>query len=415
MVEIFPAVEKCIVMRNVFLLLSVVLICCSGTAEGSVRVDNKHFSVENAVKNCKEVKLGRYAREIEYIPLETTPESVMGYVPRFDFDGKYYYVQTQEESVLVFDTSGKFVRTVDRKGRGPKEYLSIQGLSVEHDLNSDFCIFDDFKILSCYVENSNVRVIRPDIQGGSTIRYGAYLEKGNYAFTAAIMVDKLKYLQKVFVVDTMSKVVFSYELSEEGSYCMKGAFLGDMDIVCPDLVYSFNGALRVFNGMGDRLTLFSTDFKELSNYIFDFGKYKRDVITKDGGDRLRFDVNFNSVKECASFIRISLLGNKYSLSGIYSRGSDSEFKKGVMILDKVSNELYTMPYNYEFKAHGFVNDIDGGAPFDPQHCIGNKMYQIIAADKFIEYATKSNSPKMKEIAATLTEESNPVLVVATLK
>ena len=32
-----------------------------------------------------------------------------------------------------------------------------------------------------------------------------------------------------------------------------------------------------------------------------------------------------------------------------------------------------------------------------------------------EYAAKSNSPKMKEIAATLTEESNPVLVVATLK
>lgn len=399
----------------IIVFLFVALFCCPGTAECSDKVEKVCFSVEDAVKNCKEVKLGRYAKDIEYIPFETTPESVMGYVPRFDFDGKYCYVQTQEKCVLVFDASGKFVRSIDRRGRGPKEYNIINGLSAEHDRDSDFCLFGDFKILSCYVESGNVREIKPSLRDGSSIRFGTYLEKGKYAFTSALMVDKLKYLQKVFVVDTMSNVVFSYELGEESSYCMMGAFLGDMDIACPDVVYSFNGALRVFNGNGDRLALFSTDFKELSNYIFDFGKYKRDVITKDGGDRLRFDVNFNSVKECVSFIKISLLGNKYSLSGVYNKGSDTEFKGGVMILDKVSNELYTMPYNYDYGSHGFVNDIDGGAPFDPQHCIGNKMYQIIAADKFIEYAAKSTSKKMKVVAATLTEDSNPVMVVATLK
>jgi hypothetical protein len=43
------------------------------------------------------------------------------------------------------------------------------------------------------------------------------------------------------------------------------------------------------------------------------------------------------------------------------------------------------------------------------------MYQVVNALKFIEYAQKSSSSRMKEVAATLTEESNPVLVVATLK
>ena len=43
------------------------------------------------------------------------------------------------------------------------------------------------------------------------------------------------------------------------------------------------------------------------------------------------------------------------------------------------------------------------------------MYQIIDAFDFIEMAEKSTSARMKEIAAQLTEESNPVVVEVTLK
>ena len=65
---------------------------------------------------------------------------------------------------------------------------------------------------------------------------------------------------------------------------------------------------------------------------------------------------------------------------------------------------------------GFINDIDGtGDYFSPTQMFGNKMYQVVSADLFIEAAAKSNSQKMKQVAATLTEESNPVIVVATLK
>ena len=74
-----------------------------------------------------------------------------------------------------------------------------------------------------------------------------------------------------------------------------------------------------------------------------------------------------------------------------------------------------MPYNYTYNAHGFVNDIDGGMPFNPNYSAGNRMYQMISAEKFIEYAQIGTSEKMKEVASTLTEESNPVMVVATLK
>ena len=64
---------------------------------------------------------------------------------------------------------------------------------------------------------------------------------------------------------------------------------------------------------------------------------------------------------------------------------------------------------------GFTNDIDNGIPFWPVAVTSDKMYSFMSADVFIKEAEKSNSQKMKDVAATLTEESNPVIVVATLK
>ena len=40
---------------------------------------------------------------------------------------------------------------------------------------------------------------------------------------------------------------------------------------------------------------------------------------------------------------------------------------------------------------------------------------MLDAIDFIEYAEISSSAKMKEVAATLTDESNPVMVIVTLK
>ena len=72
-------------------------------------------------------------------------------------------------------------------------------------------------------------------------------------------------------------------------------------------------------------------------------------------------------------------------------------------------------FNSEDSAAVFTNDIDGGMNFYPQYIKDGKMYQLVNAIDFIEMAEKSTSARMKEIAAQLTEESNPVVVEVTLK
>ena len=74
-----------------------------------------------------------------------------------------------------------------------------------------------------------------------------------------------------------------------------------------------------------------------------------------------------------------------------------------------------MKYDPSFTLEGFKNDLDGGAPFLPSVVKDGKMYQLVNAIDFIEMAEKSTSARMKEVAAQLTEESNPVVVEVTLK
>ena len=86
-----------------------------------------------------------------------------------------------------------------------------------------------------------------------------------------------------------------------------------------------------------------------------------------------------------------------------------------VIYDKIKGETISPKYDSYYESFGLTNDIDDGAPFWPIFVTKKKMYQLIEAIDFIEMAEKSTSDRMKEVAAQLTEESNPVVVEVTLK
>ena len=85
------------------------------------------------------------------------------------------------------------------------------------------------------------------------------------------------------------------------------------------------------------------------------------------------------------------------------------------LYNKKTRKTKLIKHSEDLGGGAFTNDIDGGMPFWPIKHIGNKLYQFVDAGTFIEMSKKYNSPRMKEIAATLTENSNPVMIEATLK
>ena len=90
-------------------------------------------------------------------------------------------------------------------------------------------------------------------------------------------------------------------------------------------------------------------------------------------------------------------------------------RKYPLLYDKKQNKAMAIATDQEYAMAGMTNDIDSGAPFWPTYVSGNRMFKLVEAEEFIELAAKSSSDKMKSVAAGLNIESNPVLVVVTLK
>ena len=95
----------------------------------------------------------------------------------------------------------------------------------------------------------------------------------------------------------------------------------------------------------------------------------------------------------------------------------SEAPKAVVtfLYDKKEERLISLAQDEVSAVSGFVNDMDGGINFTPDFFTGGKMYQIVEADLFMEYAQASDSPRMKRIAERISEDSNPVMIEATFK
>lgn len=379
--------------------------------------DNTCFNIEAALDNCADVPLSRYVSDIEYIPLETNEKSLVVFTFDMSTDGKYlyFYCYSNTQQVLVFDMNGKYISQINKKGRGPGEYEGLSDFSLESDLNGQHvCLFESFanKILVYEDDGKCVRdldikeLLNANIDQSklhnTSIESGVYLNRGRYVVISNTTFPKGypgKYVRvssnRLLVVDTLCNILKDENLGHSKAF-----------------IHSYKGNLRLSKGLSnDTLVFYDDNLNELSEISFDYGNLGSPADQFSTGIDHRWNV------ETEKFMVFKLSAYLRSMPKVFSKGlqTGSDYKSCFLVWDKASNRMCAMPYNYEFMAHGFKNDIDGGAPFLPLSSVGNKMYQVLWASDFKKYAEKSTSKKMKEVAATLTDESNSVLVVATLK
>ncbi|MBR5856563.1 MAG: hypothetical protein IKY70_04755 [Bacteroidales bacterium] len=166
-------------------------------------------------------------------------------------------------------------------------------------------------------------------------------------------------------------------------------------------VVDINGKVLVYTLAGEFLYEIPTE--SLTGYI-----KVRDFLQLDGNIR-KVSVGGTIQGETEDFVLLQIT----HIADYFDNIQPKE-RLNYLLFDKRNGTSSLMAKNNN-DIHGFVNDIDNGAPFLPSKIADGKMYQIIDAASFIEFAKNSSSDKMKKVAATLTDESNPVIVVATLK
>ena len=166
------------------------------------------------------------------------------------------------------------------------------------------------------------------------------------------------------------------------------------------------GKLAVLDAFQDTIFTYNANLDRQVKFIVDYGRYK---MTPKSTEENQFIV-FTDILEND---RIALLIAKtHRCDFPFMRKSNKQI---YLLYDKIKGTSRVLPLDKNKKWFSFNNDIDGGMPFHPQMINGNKMIQFINAIDFISMSETCSSAKVKEIAATLTEDSNPVMVVAMLK
>ncbi len=99
-----------------------------------------NIDISNDFKN---LNIDQAISEMKYIPLETTDNSLIGRIDKIIIDKGQIFILDQHfaKSIFVFDKQGKHSYTINKRGRGPKEYIRITDFIIKHDT---IVIFDEF-------------------------------------------------------------------------------------------------------------------------------------------------------------------------------------------------------------------------------------------------------------------------------
>lgn len=116
---------------------------------------------ENILELSNKKLLNKFSnKKVEYIALETRPESVIGDIDKIIIiDNDFYLLDKKNtKGIFIFNEKGKYLRKIQNVGNGPGEYLRISDFQYNR-ATKQLEIYDDitFKI---YIYNLNGTFIR---------------------------------------------------------------------------------------------------------------------------------------------------------------------------------------------------------------------------------------------------------------
>lgn len=353
----------------------------------------------------KEIYLSDIADDILYIPLD---DSILlsGVNPNFNpqFVKDRIYHHDNNHGILVFSRSGKFIRKIGKKGRGPGEYQfghtytvdPVSGSVFVSDLNSQIKVFSN---CGTYLRSIELSAYQGSIDVLDFFNNNLFVSF-NLQFG-----DDFKY-EWVFL-DTLGNIIAKKDRSIpifKSNYLIGGGTFYNGENLC--FWHNFN----------DTIINFDRNFN-----------YKPDLLLSGGEFRLPRQYLDDPMKRLNDYIHFQqiLETNRY----LIIRYNFYKGRNSLVLVDK-KNHKSSLSYYSNEDLKGFVNDLDGGIRFQPRGFMGEngREYLIELKDAFNikAYSTsqdfknsKTSKPEMKAayetLADILKETSNPVIMIVRLK
>ncbi len=379
--------------KLVFFVFVVFAFSCKNNSQYSdVIVDKNILQIIDVTKPSilSEAQFLENIDNLRLIPLETKVESLVGNFPKvIPYKDKFYVFDKLFMSVNIFDKNGKFLKSMFKKGSGPGECLSPDGLDLDIEKG-------EFLINSC----QNRKVLRFDADGNflseNKINYFAFdflyddQSKSNLLFTNynyitpnvrpnVIVLDE-KYKDKSFHFQFPDKIIKNY-------------YLGGFTKNTSGILYNNAHSDTIFAYKEDN---FYAKYKiKFHNKLMPY-KYRKDLAIYEKNSKNHPFISYNFY-ENSQYLVFSCFDNKKQ-NIIYYNTHTKEIIKSSELMNSIFGIIYA-PVGVDFENQNFVSYIS---------------YDILEfalkKDKDFLKRIATKNKNVTEILLKMQKEDNPILV-----
>ena len=355
--------------------------------------------------------LSDIADSLSYIKLATDTSNLIGVIDKIiPLKDRILIVDKDiTQTIYIFDKSGKFIRKINKKGRGPGEYLSLNDVAVDVS-NKRLIVHDDMaqKISIFTYEGEFIEKIRLDFITTSIAYLGNnrlacycdYINNPNYSIRSKspnlILFDlqTRKTQSKLFFNSTINRLGITGLINN-----LSSTYSNDtVHLIMPlnETVYSIcNNKVQPEYYVDLGVT---PQMRELQRTASS-SKSAQEASQEDS--KPQYPVICNML-ESDSVVYLFYRHNNKSYYGFYNPRRKT-FKEGVRIWEKNTDNRIPV-----------VNDLDKTIPFMPMATDGKNFYYVMESFYF-DYFRNSDNPQIANLSKTITANDNPVIVVAHIK
>ena len=385
-------------MEKIFLLLAFVFSAFSSIDKDPVNVIDVLSTPKSIMTNLSDI-----ATDIEYIPLQTTDNSLISRINSIKVTGNYIYVVNGSlDKLFCFDKSGKYLFQLDKKGRGPEEYEYLTDFDV--DMNSTILAVYSRKDILLYKQTDKGFIFMNRLSLLNSPRIINFTESNNILLQYS-NTDGTKPFSRE-IINLKGETLISWPNYMKYQLQEKMVAMSRYE----NSSYNFKNELFLKEVGNDTIFKLTEKNKIESFLIFD-SKNKR--VTPE----VRSNVKYFADHMYEYFVLQKIFGSERFIYYTYSINKESHPE----IYDQSTKIRYRIP-DKEF----LKDDIAGGVNFEPQYCNDGIFYSWIEANQFKTFTSSdlfknakvkipAKNIALKNLAKIVTEFDNPIMMIVRLK
>jgi hypothetical protein len=398
-------------------------IALFGCTEYRHQPDVSVINVKDAVGKYSILNISDYCDSISYVPLETGDSVLIAGIEQIIYENEQIIIKDKSASCLVFDSNGRYLHRLGRRGQGPNEYLFARDVFAYNDsillyalpgkiliYHGDGQLIDNISLPKDLPENYmvyNVRLLKKDIYLADMVA------PGNIRYPRAMLFRAENGRMETFR-EFPNCVHFEKELS---------GFSIAYEVAT---LYRFNNGIRSYKVINDTIFTIGEDMEIRNAFVFDFGKYGASL--KWMFERAKhtelahiFPINIMESADCLfiEFFFGSHAPEPFEYTKTWSDGASRALVdyRVFGVFDKRTGELKLMNQPVGGQP-GFRNDMDGAAVIWPHYVSSrDELVSFVESEDFLESCSQMKNPssELTGIVAKIRPDDNPVVIIAGMK